>query len=116
VTETVTVTPAAGIDSDGNPANTGDPVVLTPLEVAPGNLLVRHGVGGDLTGVEFTVYLPLRVRFEGAWTSTEDLVRTGDDILVRGKQCTALVSVWRTQHGGRGGVAVLARSATGKAA
>ena len=78
MTETVTVTPAAGIDSDGNPANSGDPVVLTPLEVAPGNLLVRHGVGGDLTGVEFTVYLPLRVRFEGAWTSTEDLVRTGE--------------------------------------
>lgn len=116
MTETVTVTPAAGIDSDGNPSNAGDPVTLTPLEVAPGNQLLRYGAGGDLTGVEWTVYLPLRVRFEGSWTPTEELVRTGDDIVVRGQRCTAMVSVWRTQRGGRGGVAVLARSATGMAA
>lgn len=114
MTETVTVTPAAGIDSDGNPADAGDPVTLTPLEIAPGNQLVSHGAGGDLTSVEFTVYLPLRVRVDGAWTPIEELVHTGDDIVVRGQRCTALVSVWRSR--GRGSAAVLARSATGKAA
>lgn len=114
MTETVTVTPASGVDSDGNPAAAGDPVTLTALEVAPGNQLVRYGAGGDLTGVEFTVYLPLRVQYEGAWTPIEDLVRTGDEITVRGRRCIALVSVWRSR--GRGGAAVLARSATGKAA
>lgn len=117
MSETVTVVPAGGIDSDGNPADPGEALTLAPLEIAPGNALMRYGAGGDLTDVEFTVYLPLRVRTDPTtWTETAELVRNGDEIVVRGRRCTAWVSVWRAQRGGRGGVAVLARSRSGKAA
>lgn len=116
MSETVTVTPAGGIDSNGDPAATGTPVTLTPLEIAPGNMLVRYGAGGDLTDVEFTVYLPLRIQDGGTWTEVSTLVATGDQIEVRGRRCIAFVQVWKSQRGNRGGVAVLARSKTGKAA
>lgn len=116
MTETVTVTPAGGIDSNGDPQATGTPITLTPLEVAPGNLLLRYGAGGDLTDVEFTVYLPLRILIDGTWTEMDTLIATGDQIEVRGRRCIAFVQVWKSQRGNRGGVAVLARSKTGKAA
>lgn len=116
MTEVVTVTPAGGIDSDGNPATPGTPVTLTPLEIAPGNLMVRYGQGGDLTDVEFTVYLPLRVLGEDGWIDTDSLITNGDVITVRGRDCTAMVQVWKSQRGARGGIVVLARSKTGKAA
>lgn len=116
MTETVTVTPDGGINSDGDPVTDGTTITLTPLEVAPGNLLLRYGTGGDLTDVEFTIYLPLRINISGTWTDTDTLIRTGDRIEVRGRTCTAFVQVWKSQRGNRGGVAVLARSKTGKAA
>lgn len=117
MTETVTITPTPGLDSDGNPTSQGSPVSLTPLEIAPGNVLIRYGVGGDLTDVNFTVFLPLRVRTDPTtWTEVSTLVRTGDEIEIRGQRCVASVQVWRSQRGGRGGVAVLARARTGKAA
>jgi hypothetical protein len=117
VTETVTVTQLVGNDSDGDPIAAEEPITLTPLEIAPGNMMIKYGTGGDLTDVEFTVYLPLRVNTGEGYTDTDTVVRTGDDIEVRGRRCTAMVSVWRSQRGGdRGGVAVLARSRSGKAA
>lgn len=118
MTETITVTPARVIGADGDPTGDGEPVTLTPLEIAPGNLLVRYGVGGEFTDVEFTVYLPLRVRSEeNTWVDTETLIATGDDVVVRGRRCVAMVQVWRSQRGGgRGGLAVLCRSKLGKAA
>ena len=112
MSEQVTVVPA-GVNSDGNPV-TGDPLTLAATEIAPGNALVRFGSGGDLTDVEFTVYLPLRTQSQGSWVDTATLIADGDHITVRGRTCVASVQVWRS--GGRGGVCVLARSRTGKAA
>lgn len=118
MSETVTITPASpGLDSDGDPVTRGTPVQLTPIEIAPGNTLIRYGVGADLVDVNFTVYLPLTVYTGDAWVATESVVRTGDIITVRGEPCVAMVQVWRSQRGGnRGGVAVLARLRTGRAA
>lgn len=117
MTETVTITTPAGNDSDGDPLTADEPITITPLEIAPGNMVRRYGAGGDLTDVEFTVYLPLRVRTEDGFTPVEDLVHDGDEITVRGRRCTALLQIWRSQRGStRGGAVVLARSRTGKAA
>lgn len=117
MSETVTVTPMAGNDSDGDPVTPGEQVTLTPLEIAPGNMAIKYGKGGDLTDVEFTVFLPLRVSTAAGWVDTDTLISDGNEITVRGRRCVALVEVWRSQRGsGRGGVVVLARSRTGKAA
>jgi hypothetical protein len=117
VSETVSVIPTVGNDDNGDPVAQSDPITLTPLEISPGNTAIRYGFGGDLTDVEFTLYLPLRVRTDvDTWTATDELVRTGDEIDIRGRRCVATVQVWRSQRSGRGGVAVLARSLTGKAA
>lgn len=106
--ETVTVTRIDGNTSDGDPAPRGPSVDLPVLEIAPGNASIKYGEGGDLTDVQFTVYLPLR---------DEYVVRTGDEIVVRGKTCVAAVQVWKSQQDPRrGGVVVLCRSASGKAA
>lgn len=123
MTETVTITEAVELDNQGNPvATAGDPVVLTPLEVAPGNTLLTFGVGGDLDDVEFTVYLSLKTRMqvdvdEWAWIDTTTLVDDDKLIEVRGRTCRARVQVWKSQRSAtRGGIAVLCQSATGKSA
>lgn len=117
MSETVTVTPTVGNDTNGDPATPGADITLTPLEIAPGNMLIKYGKGGDLTDVEFTVYLPLRVRTADGFAAIETLIRDGDEITVRGRRCTALVEIWRSGRGSnRGGAAVLARSRSGKAA
>lgn len=117
MSETVTVTQLVGNDTDGDPIEADEPITLTPLEIAPGNMLIKYGTGGDLTDVEFTVYLPLRVNTADGYTDTDTVVRTGDEITVRGRRCIALVSTWRSQRGGdRGGVTVLAQARSGKAA
>lgn len=112
MTEQVTITPV-GIDANGDPVS-GDSLILPAMEIAPGNATVSFSAGGDLTDVEFTVYLPARVQSEGSWVDTSTLIRDGDHIAVRGRICVAAVQVWRSA--GRGGLAVLARSRTGKAA
>lgn len=103
--ETVVVTPQFGIDSDGNPRTDADPVTLTPLAVAPGNTLQRPADGGELDEADFTVFLSL---------ADEGKVHDDYSITVRGRECRARVQVWRSPRSGRGGVVVLARSATGK--
>ena len=114
--ETVTVTPTVGNDSDGDPVAQGAPITLTPQEIAPGNMLRKYGKGGDLTDVEFTVYLPLRIRTEAdTYLPVDEVIHDGDEITVRGRVCVVLLEVWRT-GGYRGGAAVLARSRSGKAA
>ena len=117
MTETVIVTQLVGNDTDGDPIAAEEPITLTPIEIAPGNMMIKYGTGGDLTDVEFTVYLPLRVNTGDGYTDTDTVVRTGDEITVRGRRCVALVSTWRSQRGGdRGGVTVLAQARSGKAA
>lgn len=105
MTETVVVTPQFGIDSDGNPRTAGESVTLTPIAIAPGNTLQQAGVGGELDEADFTVFLAL---------SDEGKVHDDYSITVRGRECRARVQVWRSPRTGRGGVVVLARSATGK--
>jgi len=117
MTETVTVTPTPGNDANGDPVSSGSPITLAVLEIEPGNAVIRYGAGGNLTDVEFTVYLPLRTRTGvDTYVATDTLVRTGDRIEVRGKHCVASVLTWQSQRSGRGGVTVLARSKSGKAA
>jgi len=118
VTEPVTITTTVGNDSNGDPVAQTQSITLTPLEIAPGNMLRKYGTGGDLTDVEFTVYFPLRVRTAiDTYNHINDVIRNGDEIVVRGKTCTAMVELWQSGRGGsRGGVAVLARSRTGKKA
>lgn len=102
MSETVTLRHSAAeeYDSDGNPVEAGDPVELTPLEIAPGNSLVRYGIGADLDDVAFTVYFDLGTQ-----------IADDDELEVRGKHCLARVGLWDST--GLGGLAVLARSVTG---
>jgi hypothetical protein len=114
--ETVTLTPTVGNDSDGDPVAQSSPITLTPLEIAPGNMLRKYAKGGDLTDVEFTVYFPLRIRTDtDTVTPVDEVIHDGDEIVVRGRTCSVLLEVWRS-GGYRGGAAVLARSRSGKAA
>jgi len=109
MSEVVTVTPTAiGNDTNGDPLPQGKPVTLYPYEIEPGNATIKPGQGGELTDVEFTVYLPI---------SDEAKIKNGDEIMVRGRRCIAIVQVWKSQRApGMGGVVVLARSKSGKAA
>lgn len=112
--ETVTIVPNAGRNSDGDPVEPGAAFDILALEVAPGNTLQRFGVGGDLDTVDFTVFLPLRVRDGESYVSTSS--KLGEDffIRVRNRNCVGRAQEWVS--GGRGGIAVLAHSATGKGA
>lgn len=116
MTELVTITPDAGLDAKGNPQPGGTPFEVSALEVAPGNTLLAYGIGGDLDSVEFTVYLPLRIRMgdPAVWTAVDEAATQNFSILVRGRYCRGRVQRW--ESGGRGGIAVLCTSATGKAA
>lgn len=118
MTEQVTITPGGGSDSKGNPKPTGTPFTVPALEIAPGNTQLRFGVGGDLDNVEFTVFLPLRVRTgEGVDRKLRPTVEVCTDtfsVLVRGRQCRGRLQEWNS--GGQGGVVVLCESATGKGA
>lgn len=115
--ETVTVTPRSGLDANNDPIADGTPFTLTPLEVAPGNTVVKYDIDGDLDDVEFTVFFPLTVfrTAEAGYERVEDLVKDGYGVRVRDRDCVARVQVWRSQRSGRGGVVVLASSPTGNA-
>ena len=113
--ETVTVIPTVDHDRHGNPVPQGPPLVVTPLEIAPGNATMRPGQGGDLTDVEFTIYLPRRIHNGSGFSETETLVKNGYEIRVRDRSCIAMIQVWKSQQSAsRGGVVVLARSKSGK--
>lgn len=103
--ETVIVTPTFGYDDDGEPRPDGTPFSLTPKFVAPGNTLREFGVGGDLEQADFTVFLELTDRGK---------VKDDYRIEVRDKDCFARVQDWVSPRTGRGIVAVLATSGTGR--
>jgi hypothetical protein len=109
--ETVEVRSASGLDSNGDPIAPGSAVTLTPLEVAPGNTARVLGDDGALDVAEFTLYFPLRVRVNGGYTPTDTVVRDDYAVIVRDRNCFARVQKWAS--GGRGGVVVLCKSATG---
>jgi hypothetical protein len=112
--EFVTITPAGGLDAKGDPVTDGAPFTTMALEVAPGNTLLRFGVGGELDTVDFTVFLPLRIRVNDEFVVTAEVLTEDFWITVRGRRCQGRAQLW--ESGGRGGVAVLAHSAKGKAA
>lgn len=103
--ETVTVTPTFGYDDYGDPKPDGTPFPLTAKFIAPGNTLREFGVGGDSEHAEFTVFLELTDRGK---------VKDDDRIEVRDKDCFARVQDWVSPRTGRGVVAILATSRTGK--
>lgn len=105
MSETITVTPKGATNTDGDPTSDGTPVVLTPIAIAPGNTSRSFDAGGDLEQVDFTIYLRL---------SDESRIADDDIVLVRGRHCRARVRTWRSPRTGRGGLEVLATSATGK--
>jgi hypothetical protein len=110
--ETVTIQPIAGRDSNGDPLEAGDPFGVRAMAIAPGNTLLRFGLGGDLETVDFTVFLPLRVRDGESYVATVSKLTEDFWITVRDKRCRGRAQEWSS--GGRGGIAVLAHSATGK--
>jgi hypothetical protein len=114
VTETVTITPDTGFDGKGNPKPGGTPFTVPALEIAPGNTQLAYGVGGDLDKVEFTVFLPLRMREADGWVSVAEKATDNFSVEVRERFCRGRAQVW--QSGGRGGVVVLCHSATGRSA
>lgn len=100
-TETVTVTPTFGSDSDGDPVADGTPFDAEAL-VAPGNTSFGYGVQGDLDTAEFTLYLPIGTA-----------VKDDDRIEVRGRVCTARVKEWHSMRTNRANLEVLCVSKTG---
>lgn len=117
MTERVTITPLGGLNTNGDPRSDGTPFDLVAWEVAPGNTLLQYGIGGDLDTVEFTVFLPLRIRAQvGAdwlWQPVIDKLTDSFAVDVRGRHCIGRAQEWNS--GGRGGLAILCHSATGKA-
>lgn len=111
--EIVTITPGGGRDAKGDPIAPGDPFELIALEVAPGNTVLQYGVGGDLSKVEFTVFLPLRTRGpdpDFGYVSTMDrLAGETFGIEVRNRVCRGRAQLWDPA-----GIVVLAHSATGR--
>lgn len=112
MSERVTIVPDGGHDGSGDPLPDGAPIAVLAYEVAPGNTLLKFGVGGDLDSVEYTVYLPLRIRISGAWTPLAGILAKPFHIEVRERFCVGRAQVWDSR--GRGGIAVLCHSATGK--
>lgn len=111
MTESVTITPQAGLDAYDNPQDAGDSFTVRAL-VAPGLVSdKRFGADGDLDTVTFTVYLPLRIKLAAGWVRTATALTDNFTITVRGHVCVGRAKEWI--EGGRGGVEVLATAATG---
>lgn len=116
MTEQVTITPDIGSDAKGNPKPAGTPFTVPALEVAPGNTLLRYGVGGDLDSADFTVFLPLQIRIGSPAVRVRTAAACTENftVLVRGRKCQGRLQEW--DSGGQGGVAILCQSAKGKSA
>lgn len=109
-TEAVTITPQGGLDAHDNPLPAGVSFEVGAL-IAPGNTTLRPGADGDLDTVDWTVYLPLRIKQSGAWVRTVEAMTDNFTVTVRGQVCRGRAKEWNV--GGRGGVEVLAIAATG---
>lgn len=110
MTETVTITPQAGFDANDDPLPASTPFQVSG-RVAPGDTTMSPGAEGDLDQVEFTVYLPLKIKLNGGWTYTSTALTDNFRITVRGQVCLGRAQEWNLH--GRGGVVVLATADTG---
>lgn len=110
MTETVTITPQGGFDANNDPVADATPFTVTGY-VAPGNTTLKPGAEGDLDQVEFTVYLPLKIKRSYRWVRTATALTDNFHITVRGQTCLGRAQEW--DQCGRGGVVVLATADTG---
>lgn len=110
MTEVVIITPQVGIDANDDPLPGGEPFSVHAL-VAPGNTTVRPGADGQLDVVEFTAYLPLRIKAAEGWVRTSTLLTDKFTITIRDQECVGRAREWN--DGGRGGIEVLASIKSG---
>jgi len=110
VSEILTITPQAGLDANDDPLPASTPFTLRGL-VAPTNTTVQPGADGNLDEVDFTIYLPLKIKQPSGWTRTSALLTNNFTVTVRGQVCIGRAREW--DEGGRGGVEVLATAKAG---
>lgn len=110
MSEAVTITPQTGMDEYDNPSPAGTPFTLHAL-VAPGDTTKKYGADGNDDRVQFTVYLPLRLKISSRWVRTVTALTDNFLITVRGQTCLGRAKEW--VEGSRGGVEVLASADTG---
>lgn len=110
MTEAVVVTPLAGLDANDDPLPAGTPFTLRGF-VAPMGTTTEPGPDGDLDVVDYTVFLPLKVKMPNGWVRTTVLLTDNFTITVRGQVCVGRAREW--DESGRGGVEVLASVKSG---
>lgn len=94
---------AAGRRGDrGTVEPDGDPVTVIARAVLAGNQRQRFGDTGEVIAAAFTVVLDLDVQ-----------IRDNDWLIIRGRECRALVGVQLSQWADRNQLVVLAQSAKG---
>jgi hypothetical protein len=110
VSERVTITPQVGVDANDDPLPGGVPFDVWAL-IAPGNTAVRYGADSQLDSVDFTAYLPLRVRQPSGWVAVSSLLTDNFTITIRDQVCVGRAREWN--ENGRGGIEILASIRSG---
>ncbi|BAX98861.1 hypothetical protein MSTE_03561 [Mycobacteroides stephanolepidis] len=100
--EQVTIIAAGGRSDRGAVAPDGEPVTVIARAVTAGNQRQRFGATGEVVAAAFTVVLDLDTQ-----------IRDRDWLIVRGRECRALVGEQLSQWADRNQLVVLAQSATG---
>lgn len=100
--EQVTIIAAGRRGDRGTVEPDGDPVTVIARAVLVGNQRQRFGDTGEVIAAAFTVVLDLDVQ-----------IRDNDWLVIRGRECRALVGVQLSQWADRNQLVVLAQSAKG---
>ncbi|RIS67698.1 hypothetical protein D2E70_17230 [Mycobacteroides abscessus] len=100
--EQVTIIAAGRRGDRGTVEPDGDPVTVIARAVLAGNQRQRFGDTGEVIAAAFTVVLDLDVQ-----------IRDNDWLIIRGRECRALVGVQLSQWADRNQLVVLAQSAKG---
>lgn len=100
--EQVTIIAAGRRGDRGTVEPDGDPVTVIARAVVVGNQRQRFGDTGEVVAAAFTVVLDLDVQ-----------IRDRDWLIIRGRECRALVGVQLSQWADRNQLVVLAQSAKG---
>ncbi|SKU04401.1 Uncharacterised protein [Mycobacteroides abscessus subsp. abscessus] len=100
--EQVTIIAAGRRGDRGTVEPDGDPVTVIARAVLAGNQRQRFADTGEVIAAAFTVVLDLDVQ-----------IRDNDWLIIRGRECRALVGVQLSQWADRNQLVVLAQSAKG---
>ncbi|WP_236741032.1 hypothetical protein [Mycobacteroides abscessus] len=100
--EQVTIIAAGRRGDRGTVEPDGDPVTVIARAVLAGNQRQRFGDTGEVIAAAFTVVLDLDIQ-----------IRDNDWLIIRGRECRALVGVQLSQWADRNQLVVLAQSAKG---